>query len=186
MDDMDDATLLSFYARDGSADAFAQIVERYVNLVYSAAARQVGRGGLAEDVTQAVFIALSRRARAGGLQPRSVVLSAWLLTATRYAAIDALKRESRRRKHEQRAAAMRSEIVEVAPGSPSSSESSWEEVRPVLDAAMLVLCEKDRRAVALRYFEGRSFEEVGAAMGATREAAKQRVFRAIERSEERV
>ena len=184
---MDDPSLLELYARDGSADAFARLVGRYVDLVYSAAARQVGRGGLAEDVTQAVFIALARRARSGAFKDRSIVLSAWLLTAARYAAIDVLKRESRRRKHERGAAAMRSEIIEVAAGSQSGGESSsWEEVRPVLDAAMLGLSEKDRRAVALRYFEGLSFEEVGAALGATREAAKQRVFRAIERLRDRL
>jgi RNA polymerase sigma factor (sigma-70 family) len=181
---MDDLTLLNQYAADRSADAFAALVTRHVSLVYSAALRQVNRPDMAEDVTQAVFIALSRRALAGSLARPGFVLSAWLLTATRYASIDALKRQARRTKHEHRAAAMRSEIPPTS--SESEPESTWDAVRPVLDAALLALPEKDRRAVVLRYFEGRSFDEVGQATGATREAAKQRIFRAIERLRSRL
>jgi hypothetical protein len=58
MDEMttDDLTLLREYARHDSEMAFAALVSRYVNLVYSVALRQVRDPQLAEEITQAVFI----------------------------------------------------------------------------------------------------------------------------------
>src|SRR2546430_11250308 len=103
----DDRELLAVYVERGSREAFARLVERYVNLVYSAAARQVGDRHLAEDVTQGVFIVLAKKAK--NLR-RETSVGAWLLKVTRYAALDALKARRRRREHEERAAGMRSEI----------------------------------------------------------------------------
>src|SRR5438270_12034352 len=105
--DGDDLVCLRQFALDGSQEAFAAVVRRRIDLVYSAAVRQVGDRSTAEDVTQAVFIALARKA--GSVAQRDVVVSAWLLHATRLCALDALKRSRRRMKHEQRAAQMAAE-----------------------------------------------------------------------------
>ena len=169
----DDRELLAEYVGRGSREAFALLVERYVNLVFSAAARQVGDRHLAEDVTQGVFIVLAKKARR---LRRETSLGAWLLKVTRYAALDALKARRRRREHEERAAGMRSEVQQQ-----DDDSAQWDEVRGVLDEALVGLPEKDRRAVALRFFEQRSVEEVAALMGVSPEAAKQRIFRAIEK-----
>jgi RNA polymerase sigma factor (sigma-70 family) len=170
----DDRELISEYVRTGAQAPFAELVERYVNLVYSAAARQVGDRHLAEDVTQGVFVVLAQKAK--GLRDETV-LGAWLLKVTRYAAMDAVKAAGRRRKHEQRAAAMNTETTQ----GNSEDAAQWGDLRGVIDEALLGLGDADRRAVVLRFLEQRSFEDVAERLGVSREAAKQRVFRAIEK-----
>jgi len=57
-----DQELLREYATTGAEAAFARLVERHVELVYSAAFRQTGNHAMAQDVSQAVFIILARKA----------------------------------------------------------------------------------------------------------------------------
>src|SRR5580693_1565637 len=90
---MGDFALLQDYANRRSEEAFAQLVKRYVNLVYSAALRQMRDPHAAAEVTQTVFIILARKARSIG---EGVVLSAWLLRTTRFAAANARRLEQRR------------------------------------------------------------------------------------------
>src|SRR3954466_8042453 len=101
---MNDTSFLRDFAATGSQRAFAELVNRHINLVYAAARRQVGGDAhLADDVTQAVFLILARKA---GSVRNEAVLPAWLLSTTRYAAANARALESRRRQHEHKAAAM--------------------------------------------------------------------------------
>ena len=88
-----DLELLKQYARDGAESAFAEVVRRHVNLVYSAALRQVRSPQLAEEVAQSVFTDLARNAKR--LAP-DTILTAWLYQVTRRTAIDVVRRESRR------------------------------------------------------------------------------------------
>ena len=59
--------------------------------------------------------------------------------------------------------------------------STWKQLSPLLDEAMLRLGQTDRDALVLRFFEGRSLNEVGSALGASEEAAKKRVNRALDK-----
>src|SRR5256885_17259938 len=100
---MDDTQLLREFASSGSQAAFARLGGRHINLVYAAARRQVGADcRLADDVTQAVFLILAKKA---GSVRSGAVLPAWLISPTRYAAANARSMESRRRQHEHKAAA---------------------------------------------------------------------------------
>jgi RNA polymerase sigma factor (sigma-70 family) len=167
----DDIELLQKYAKGHAETAFSALVERHLGLVHSAAWRQVHDSQLAEEVTQAVFIALARKAST--FRP-GIVLPAWLYRATRYAASNVLKAERRRRQRE-------SEVAQMQMETNSTSDSAWKEIAPFLEQAMTKLREKDRAAVLLRYFENKSLAEVGVALRTTEEAAKKRLARALQR-----
>ena len=166
----DDLTLLREFAASHSEAAFATLVCRHVNLVYSVALRQVRNPHLAEEVSQSVFIILA--CKAGALGDKTI-LSGWLCRTARYAAADALKKQQRRRRHEQEA------HVESMVNEPESEV--WQQIAPQLEAAMEQLGQKDHDALVLRFFENKSFAEVGAALGAGEDAAKVRVHRALEK-----
>jgi uncharacterized protein (TIGR03435 family) len=166
----DDMRLVREYADGQSAQAFETLVARYANLVYSAALRQVRDPGLAEEVTQAVFIILAQKA--GQLGP-GTILSGWLYRTAGYVSGSVLKRERRRQFREQEA------YMQSTLNQPD--DQVWKQIAPLLDEALLRLGQTDRDALVLRFFEGRSLVEVGSALGASEEAAKKRVARALEK-----
>jgi RNA polymerase sigma factor (sigma-70 family) len=169
---MNDSELLKCYAETRSEAAFAELVQRHIDLVYSAALRQVGGDAhLAKDVTQTVFADLARKA--SSFTPS--ILAGWLYTSTRFAAAKMIRTEQRRQAREQEAYSMEELLREAAP------EPSWDQIRPVLDEAMHELAESERNAVLLRYFEGRQLNEVGARLGLSEDAARKRVGRALEK-----
>ncbi len=170
-----DLNLLGQYARDKAQDAFTEIVRRHVDLVYSAALRQVRSPQLAEEVAQSVFTDLARNAVPLCRMKPDTVLTAWLYQVTRRTAVDVVRKESRRQRREQIASEM---------NAMNNPASDWTHVEPFLDEAMESLDDTDRAAVLLRYFENKSFREVGQTLGTSDDAAQKRVSRAVERLRE--
>ncbi|MEO5957947.1 MAG: sigma-70 family RNA polymerase sigma factor, partial [Opitutaceae bacterium] len=170
---IDDRELLSRYVRDGAEDAFAELVRRYVDLVYHAALRQVGGDAhRAKDITQTVFTLLARQAVSLG---RHEALVGWLHTATRFTARRFVRTEQRRATREQEAHLMQELTRE------ETSSAEWERLRPVIDDVLGDLHAADRDAVLLRFFAARPFAEVGKTLGLSENAARMRVERALEK-----
>ncbi|HVU25578.1 MAG TPA: sigma-70 family RNA polymerase sigma factor [Opitutus sp.] len=169
----DDVELLARFARDRSEAAFTELVRRKAALVYSAALRQVdGDMLLAQEVSQSVFIDLARKAAELAQRP---VLTSWLYTSTRFAALKARRSEQRRQRREQEAHAMH------ATDHAAPSAADWEQLRPLLDSALCNLAEHDRAPILMRYFENQPFGEMGRKLGIAEGSARLRAERAIEK-----
>jgi RNA polymerase sigma factor (sigma-70 family) len=170
---MDDMALLREYATRHSEQAFETLVARRVNLVYSAALRQGGDPQLAQEITQAVFLALARKAAS---LRKDTFLIGWLFKATRYAASVERRAAARREQHEQEAS-MQSSLL----NSETPDETPWQDIAPLLDEALANLNEADRRAVLLRFFEQQSLAQVGSTLSLNEDAARKRISRALEK-----
>ena len=165
---MDDRELLRDYVGRRSQDAFGQLVERHLSMVYSAARRIVHDPHLAEEVAQSVFTTLARKAKT--IQPPQIV-GGWLYNTTRHLSFNVVRGEQRRREREQTAIAM--QTLELAPNDPRVAEN--------LEPLMAELDNADRDALVLRYLEDRTLREVGTELGISEDAARMRVNRALER-----
>jgi len=167
-------TLACGICLNGSDAAFRELVTRYVDLVYSTALRLVeGDTHRAEDVTQTVFVDLSRKAR---MLPADVRLGGWLHRDTCLVAGHSLRGERRRQAREKQAAEMNAQ--------QNHFEADFSQVAPLLDEAINELGEADRTAILLRFFEQQDFRAVGQALGSNEDAARMRVTRALEKLEE--
>ena len=171
MADPSDMELLRDYHRQGSEAAFAGLVRRHINLVYSAALRRAGIAAHAEEITQAVFIILARKAAS---LRSDIILESWLHETTRLTALSFLRGERRRQFREQEAY-MQSALQE------SADASTWNQLAPLLDDAVSQLGKKDRDAVMLRFFKEKNLREVAIALKTNEAAAQKRVLRAVEK-----
>ena len=171
MSDAPDALLLEQFAKNGSEEAFTEIVRRHLGLVHSVALRCTQNAQHAEEVTQAVFIILARKAPSLG---RKTILSGWLYHTARLTAANFQRAEFRRVRREE-------EVFMQSPAQDEQIESAWQDMEPLLEEAMGKLGTTDRDAIVLRFFENKSLREVGTAMGLEERAAQKRVARGLEK-----
>jgi uncharacterized protein (TIGR03435 family) len=168
MSDRDDQLIAEFNARR-SEDAFAALVRQHVNLVFATALRQVGDAGAAEEITQNVFVALAQAAGRLGSHP---TIAGWLHQTALNKSREWLRSELRRRHREEVAV-----NLELA---AAEGDSVWLPLVPLLDEALLKLREPDRQAVILHFMEGRTFQEVGSALGVGEDTVRKRVNRCLD------
>ena len=169
---MTETELLQRFRNERSEEAFAELVQRYADLVYSVARRRLSNASLAEEVAQLVFI---RLAKAPPKVTNHSELVGWLHRATLNVAIDTWRSEARRRTREEQAMAMEPKTT------ATNTNVVWEEIAPKVDEAMNQLKDGDRQVLLLRFFGRKTMRDVGVALGISEDAAKMRVSRAIER-----
>lgn len=173
MQELDDIALLREYAENGSEAAFAALVERHVDRVYSVALRHTGNPHQAEEITQAVFVILAKKARS---LRQGVILEGWLYQTARLTAVTQIRSEIRRARREQKAS------MQTIP--EENENDAWSQIVPLLDGALAGLNETDRNAVVLRFFYGKSLREIGTVLGASEDSARMRINRALEKLRE--
>ena len=166
---IEDDQLLRQYSQDKSEDAFAELVRRHIDLVYSAALRVLsGDIHQAEDVTQIVFKELAAKAR---WFSSDVVLAGWLYRTASFTAAKVVRSERRRKSREQTATEMTTTDIEPA----------WEQIAPCLDDALNQLASSDRDAIVLRFLKRQDFRTIGTALSISEDAAQKRVARSLEK-----
>jgi RNA polymerase sigma factor (sigma-70 family) len=163
-----DAELLREYVESQSDAAFAELVGRHVNLVYSTAFRMVRENALAQDVVQSVFVQLARKAstvREGNALP------GWLYQVTHCQAANALRAEHSRRQHE----------TEAMMQAQLDTNTAWEYIGFGLEEAMHTLSLAEQNLIVMRFFEEQSWREVGNALALSEDTVQRRVGRALEK-----
>jgi RNA polymerase sigma factor (sigma-70 family) len=171
MPDAQDMDLVREFARHDSEAAYTELVQRHIALVYSVARRCTGNNGDAQDVTQAVFIILARKA--AQLRERTL-LPGWLYETTRFTAARLLRTNARRQRREQEAY-MQSTVDKA------DTTEIWEKLSPHLEAAMARLADRERALLVLRFYQNKSGPEAAALLGIREDAAHKRLTRAIEK-----
>lgn len=169
MIELTDIELLEEYVRTQTEAAFAELVRRHLNLVYSVAFRFTGQNQDAQDIAQAVFIILANKART---LRKQTVLTGWLYETTRHTAAHWQRGQVRRQIREQEASMQTSQ---------SDTTGTWQQLEPQLETAMASLSERERTLLALRFYEKRTGQEAAAALGIGEAAAHKRTARALEK-----
>jgi RNA polymerase sigma factor (sigma-70 family) len=168
MNEMDDMQLLREYAMSGSEPAFATLVTRHLRLVWSVAWRHASESRSAEEITQAVFVILARKAAT--LRP-GTILSGWLFHTTQLTAAHFIRDPAW---HSHPATA-----VPADAGAEETESSVWQRMSPLLDEAIAGLDETARNAVVLRFIEGKDFKAVGVALGLRKDGVRAQTNRAV-------
>jgi len=163
--------LVQEFARSGAESAFGEIVRRHLNLVHSVALRCTGHEGDAQDVTQAVFILLARKA--GSLSAKTV-LPGWLYETTRFTA-SRLQRTNIRRHAREQEAYMQSTLND------GDTTQAWAQLEPHLESAMSGLEESDRALLVLRFYQNQTAAQTAAQLGIQADAAHKRTTRALDK-----
>jgi RNA polymerase sigma factor (sigma-70 family) len=170
---MNGAELLSEFRRKRSERAFADLVRRFDDLVFSVAMRRLNNAALAEEAAQTVFLRLAKSTPNIATEPE---LIGWLHRTTIHVAVDLWRSETRRHAREQKAAAMQS----------NDSNEHTSSLAVAVDEALDELSENDRQTLLLRFFDGRKMRELAEKLGITEDAAKMRVSRSLDRLRERL
>jgi RNA polymerase sigma factor (sigma-70 family) len=149
-----DGQLLERFVAGREEGAFALLLRRHGPMVLGVSRRVLQREQDAEDVFQATFLILARKA--GSIRQRDRV-GCWLHGVAHRLALKARARAASRRAHERQAATMRT--AEAGP------RAAWQELQAALDEALLEVPEKHRAALVLCYLEGKSHEEAARQLG---------------------
>jgi RNA polymerase sigma factor (sigma-70 family) len=165
--EVSDGQLLQRFARRGEQAAFAALVRRHGAMVLGVCRRVLRDHHRAEDVFQATFLVLFRRARA---LDRHGSVAGWLYTVAYHAALKARSEAARRQRWERQAA--------ERPRPQPDAASPWQDLQPVLDAELGRLPQHYRAAIVLCYFEGKTTEEAARLLGCPKGTIKSRLARA--------
>ncbi|MFT3781203.1 MAG: sigma-70 family RNA polymerase sigma factor [Nibricoccus sp.] len=164
----DDGELLRRFAETRDQACFEKVVQRYIGFVFAISLRRLQDQHLAQDATQAVFIALARKATRVSHAPS---VMGWLHRSACYETKNLMRAQRNR-------IARETEAARLGTAEPAEMFDVGQ-IKSVLDEALGELSERDREAVLARFFSGQSFGEIGTKLKLSENAARMRVERAL-------
>jgi uncharacterized protein (TIGR03435 family) len=166
---VDDQALLLSYARSRDAEAFAELVKRYTTFVFSIAKRVTGNAASAEDVTQDCFLALACQA----VSIRGS-LPSWLHGVALKRSLQVIQKQASQRRRE----------TQVLPRSEVSCESHWDQIVPLVDAALAKLPDNLREPLVQHFLLGQTQARVAENLRINQSTVSRRLQEGIERLRE--
>lgn len=164
-----DGQLLGLFAEAGNQEAFAELVRRHGAMVCATARRVLGDAHEAQDVAQAVFVVLARKATALRRDPS---VAGWLYKVTWRLAVNARTSRIRRSRREEHAMTHAEPIAPAEEGSAALKEE--------LDTALNALPERYRHPLVLVHLEGMPASKAAARLALNEPAMRKRLERARE------
>jgi RNA polymerase sigma factor (sigma-70 family) len=174
---LEDAALLR---RVGAGDetAVETLYARYGGACFALARRILDDAQLAEDVLQQVFLALWQ---GSGYDPSRGAVSTWLLSVTHHKAVDAVRRESTRR----RLLAGEQVLLELAAGGPGPDDQAWAALRARRTRdGLRDLPAEQREVLLLAYYGGYTQREIAQMTGLPLGTVKSRTLAAMRKLRE--
>jgi len=165
--------LLQRFVQTGDETALRDLIIEFGGPVYSSALRRTGQREVAQEITQNVFVILSKKSSEALKSPS---LAAWLFTVTKFESIRAMRTQ---RRHQRKLNALAQQGPEVMRNTDESP--SWEEALPHLDVALDMLPEPDRDLLLARFSENKKFQDLAHQFGKSEDACKKRIKRALEK-----
>src|SRR5262249_29401954 len=147
-----DAELVRRFAESGDQTAFARLVRRHGAMVLGVCRRVLRDWHAAEDVFQAAFLVLARKAKS---IRKHASVSSWLHSVARHLAIRAKQVAVRREERQRQAAALQAAAVQ----SHCAADASWRDVAALLDEELSRLPDKYRAPLVLCYLEGKTQDQ---------------------------
>ncbi len=167
-------------AREGDQDAFRVLVERHSHALFRLAFRMTGNEQDAEDIVQDTLLRAYRQL--DKFESRAN-FGTWLHRIASNCALDLLRKRKRREdKCDQVDFASVETSVSLPSGEPAPDRAFLNsEVQQMVQSALQELTPMERTAFVLRHFEHKSIDEIGSALDLRASAAKQAIFRAVQK-----
>jgi RNA polymerase sigma-70 factor (ECF subfamily) len=167
-------------AQAGNQAAFRLLVERHSQDLFRLAYRMTGNEQDAEDLVQETFLRAFRKLRQFEARAN---FGTWLHRIAANCALDLLRKRDRHEQRYARAEFCAAEDLDSVPDrGPSPADAICHgEMSQTIHSALDQLTAMERTAFVLRHFEHHSIEEIGRALDLGQSAAKQAIFRAVQK-----
>jgi len=163
--------------RAGDTDAFERLMEDFQRPILAFVYRMIGDADEAQDLTQEVFVRAYRAIQKPRFQLKRASLSTWLFQVARNAAIDHLRKRTRKPFLSiERFPGQRDTQASHAPQPDDQMATS--ELQSQIEKALMQLPQDQRTALALSVYHQQTHEQIAAVLKCSTKSVESRIYRA--------